>query len=637
MKRMIRRRLCMVILTAMLLTLFLNYFVQIQSARRGMHEEALDNFKQIEQILDQNEQDTARARQELKQDCFIRAKAAAYILQSHPGVIPDQEEMKKIAGLLQVDELHLFDTQGNLYAGSEPKYYGYNFNSGEQMRFFLPMLTDHSLELCQDITPNTAESKLMQYAAVWRPDGQGIVQIGLEPTRVLEAMKKNELSYIFSLVTVENGSVIFAVDPENFRILGATQDALVGKELEDVGLGPEQVLSSRKGVRAELDGVDSYCVFAPSGSVILGMARSSVSLYRGVNRSTALVALYLVLVALLMIVSISNYIDRYIVDGISSINRKLTEITVGNLETTVEEDSTPEFSELSGRINLMVRSIRDNTNKLSQILDVAQVPIGVYEYNQRMRRVMVTSRVAGILGLAGDEATQLFADHALFEEHLEAIRQNPLNEEKGVYVLPGEPERFVRLETYFREYSVLGLIVDVTEDIRERRRIEQERDIDLLTGLYNRRAFYRRMEELFGNPNELGACAMLMADADNLKQVNDRFGHQNGDRYLQGVARIFRSVCSEKSVLARLSGDEFAAFLYGCANREELETLIERLRNVMNVETAELTGGEPIPVRFSAGCAFYPEDGEDYASLLKCADTAMYKVKRERKHRELEE
>ena len=57
-------------------------------------------------------------------------------------------------------------------------------------------------------------------------------------------------------------------------------------------------MSSRKGVRAELDGVDSYCVFAPSGSVILGMARSSSALYRGVNRSTALVALYLVLVVI---------------------------------------------------------------------------------------------------------------------------------------------------------------------------------------------------------------------------------------------------------------------------------------------------------------------------------------------------
>lgn len=631
MKRMIRKRLCMVILTAMLLTLFLNYFVQIQSARSSMYAGALDKFLQIEQILEQNEKDTARARQDLKQDCFIRAKAAAYIVQSRPEVIPDQNEMKKIANLLQVDELHLFDTEGNLYAGSEPKYFGYNFDSGEQMRFFLPMLTDRSLELCQDITPNTAESKLMQYAAVWRPDGRGIVQIGLEPTRVLEAMKKNELSYIFSMVTAENGSAIYAVDPENYQILGATQEQLVGRDLETIGLEPKQVLSRSKGFKAEVNGVESYCVFAPSGSVILGVTRSADLLYQEVNRSTALVALYLVLVSLLMIVFISNYIDRYIVDGIASINSKLTQITIGNLETTVEENSTPEFSELSGRINLMVRSILDNTSKLSQILEIARVPIGVYEYNQGMRRVMATSRVAEILGLTGDEADLLFADHSLFEERLAAIRQNPLDEEKGVYILPGEPQRFVRLETYFREYSVLGLIVDVTEDIRERRRIERERDIDLLTGLYSRRAFYRRMEELFDNPGQLGACAMIMADADNLKQVNDRYGHENGDRYLQGVARIFRAAGSERSVLARLSGDEFAVFLYGYSAREELEELIERLHSVMGAETVELTGGERIPVRFSAGWAFYPEDGGDFNTLLKGADTAMYAVKRERK------
>lgn len=631
MKQMIRRRLCIVILTVMLLTLFLNYFLQIQSARSDMYAGALDKFRQIEQILDQNEQDTARAKQDLKQDCFIRAKAAAYILQDRPEAVPDQNEMKKIANLLQVDELHLFDTEGNLYAGSEPKYFGYNFDSGEQMRFFLPMLTDRSLELCQDITPNTAERKLMQYAAVWRPDGQGIVQIGLEPTRVLEAMKKNELSYIFSMVTADNGSAIYAVDPESYRILGATQEQLVGRELAAVGLTPEQVQGSHGGFKAEVYGVDSYCVFMPFGSVILGMTESLSVLYREVNRSTALVALYLILIALLMIVSISKYIDRYIVDGISAINRKLTQITNGNLETMVEEDGTPEFSELSGRINLMVRSILDNTNKLSQILDIARVPIGVYEYSQGMRRVMATSRVAEILGLTDDEAGRLFADHSLFEAWLSAIGQSPLDEENGVYILPGEPQRFVRLETYYREYSVLGLVVDVTEEIQERRRIERERDIDLLTGLYNRRAFYRRMEELFDSPGKLGACAMIMADADNLKQVNDRYGHENGDRYLQGVAGIFRAVCGENSVLARLSGDEFAAFLYGYSAREELEELIKALYSVMSEETAEFNGQERIPVRFSAGCAFYPEDGNDFASLLKRADAAMYVVKRERK------
>ena len=89
-----------------------------------MYRNSMDKFLQIEQILEQNEQDTAQIKRQLEQDCFIRAKAAAYILQNHPEVVRDQQEMAKIANLLQVDEFHLFDTEGNLYAGSQPKYFG---------------------------------------------------------------------------------------------------------------------------------------------------------------------------------------------------------------------------------------------------------------------------------------------------------------------------------------------------------------------------------------------------------------------------------------------------------------------------------------------------------------------------------
>ena len=74
---------------------------------------------------------------------------------------------------MQVDELHLFDTKGKLFSGSVPKYYNYTFESGEQMKFFLPMLKDKSMQLCQEVTPNTAENKLMQYIAVWREDQKG--------------------------------------------------------------------------------------------------------------------------------------------------------------------------------------------------------------------------------------------------------------------------------------------------------------------------------------------------------------------------------------------------------------------------------------------------------------------------------
>lgn len=122
--------------------------------------------------------------------------------------------MQKIADLLQVDEFHLFDQSGLLYNGSQPKYFGYRFDSGEQMQAFLPMLNDKSMVIAQDVTPNTAEKKLMQYTAVWMENGENIVQIGIEPQRLLEAMRQTELSYIFSMVTPEEGTTIYVIDKE---------------------------------------------------------------------------------------------------------------------------------------------------------------------------------------------------------------------------------------------------------------------------------------------------------------------------------------------------------------------------------------------------------------------------------------
>ncbi len=153
MKQIIRKRLCIVILTAMLTTLLINYYIEIHNAQNEMYTSAQEMFWQVGQILDQNEKEAEKERENLKEQCFIRAKAIAYILQDRPQVTGDQHEMEKIARLLQVDEFHLFDTKGNLYAGSEPKYFGLNFNSGQQMQFFLPMLENYDLQMCQDITP----------------------------------------------------------------------------------------------------------------------------------------------------------------------------------------------------------------------------------------------------------------------------------------------------------------------------------------------------------------------------------------------------------------------------------------------------------------------------------------------------
>lgn len=631
MKKTIQKRLSVIVIAAMLISLALNYYLQVKDVRHNMYQASKERFWQINQILAQNTEDTEQTRRDFEDNCLIRAKAAAYIVQYRPQIIEDLEEMQKIADLLQVDEFHLFDTEGNLYAGSQPKYFGLSFSSGSQMQFFLPMLEDRSLALCQDITPNTAEQKLMQYAAVWREDGEGIVQIGMEPDRVLEALKMNELSYIFSLVTSDSGSTIVAIDPDSYKILGSTNSEYVGRQLTELGLNPDQISIRETGIQAAVNGTGSYCVFSDTDSVILGYIRTNTSLYENMNRNSLLLALYLLLLAAIIIITISNYLDRYIIKGISDTNDKLLLITKGNLDTKVEVNTSPEFAQLSGQINVMVNSLLDSTNKLSAILNTVKIPIAVYEYNPGMKRVLATTRAAGILDLPEDQMERLLSDYQLFEAKLAQIRRSPVEGEQEIYRLPGVSPRYIRLESLHHDHSIIGIIMDVTQETSEKLQIVRERDVDVLTGLFNRRAFYSRMDQLFQSSSQLGRAVLMMADADNLKQVNDRCGHESGDCYLQEIAAILQTCRAPHVIRARLSGDEFVLFIYGASSREELDQYIVDICAAMESRSVTLHNQMCIPVRFSQGCAYYPDDGCDSTQLLKLADERMYENKNKRR------
>ena len=131
------------------------------------------------------------------------------------------------------------------------------------MQFFLPMLENYDLQMCQDITPNTAEGKLMRYAAVWREDRKGIIQVGLEPTTVLDSMKLTELSLPYSpLVTSEKDSTVYAIDPESGKPYWDPQmKHWWENKSREIGLHPDQLSVTNRAVRAVLNQKDSYCVF----------------------------------------------------------------------------------------------------------------------------------------------------------------------------------------------------------------------------------------------------------------------------------------------------------------------------------------------------------------------------------------
>ena len=179
-------------------------------------------------VIDKNESIESDFVKSLKDDYIVRAKAISYIVDAKPEVEYDVDELQKIAGLMSVDEIHLIDDTGTIYSGSLPKYFGYSFDSGEQMAFFKQMLNNYDLTLCQDVTPNTAEAKEMMYAITWNEAKTHMVQVGITPKRLLKELKRNQISNVVADMPVYKGMEIYVVDAKTKKILGATDASWVG-------------------------------------------------------------------------------------------------------------------------------------------------------------------------------------------------------------------------------------------------------------------------------------------------------------------------------------------------------------------------------------------------------------------------
>ena len=179
-------------------------------------------------VIDKNESIESEFVKSLKDDYIVRAKAISYIADAKPEVEYDVDELQKIAGLMSVDEIHFIDDTGTIYSGSLPKYFGYSFDSGEQMAFFKQMLNNKDLTLCQDVTPNTAEAKEMMYAITWNEAKTHMVQVGITPKRLLKELKRNQISNVVADMPVYKGMEIYVVDVKTKKILGATDASWVG-------------------------------------------------------------------------------------------------------------------------------------------------------------------------------------------------------------------------------------------------------------------------------------------------------------------------------------------------------------------------------------------------------------------------
>ena len=614
-KQLINRYLYTISFILIFFSLMIVSIIQLKIEHERAHAEGLRSLAQIEQIMTDNQQELEIIQTEYQKTCLLNAKVVSRLIESSPDLLYNLEELRNIASHLEIDEIHFFDNTGRIFTGTHPEYYNLTFDSGEQMAFFKPLLKDKSLELVQDITPNTAEEKLMQYSALWSRNKEYIIQIGMEPVNIQKKTAKNELSYIFSLFKVNPDIYYFAIDSDSGNIVGASREETVNLNCNEVGFSFTDIQNGEEEIYANICGKESYCIFRKINSTYVAYVVHLQHLYREIPIIICILFLCMVVIAIILTTSFNEYMKTNLVSKLHKINNLLSSITNGNLKQIVDVRNVYELSELSTHINTMVQSLFSSNSKLTYILSRTNFYLGTYEYSHTNNHIQFSEYIPTLFSWDEETLKTLSTNADSFKDYINAIRTNPILYEPNVYEIG---DKYIKIDEILENDYILGVVMDVTSTIKTRKKLVQEIHLDTLTGLYNHKGVEIELHTLFSSPEALKFFAMIILKADGLSKINTNFGPDNGDIYLQKIANIITDFGIKNSLAARQWGGEFILFLYGYDSETEVSKAIDLLTYIQNHTIIHLDNNIDVPVEFSFSyCISSGLEHTDYHALLK--------------------
>jgi len=218
--------------------------------------------------------------------------------------------------------------------------------------------------------------------------------------------------------------------------------------------------------------------------------------------------------------------------------------------------------------------------------------------------------------------------HQLFEESMDgstgsASTETQVRRKDGSMV---QIELHNQIQRFGEDWIIVGVMRDITERKQAQQRLHHLAHYDALTGLLNRAQFYKTLERTLAQPaGEECPVAVMFIDLDHFKNVNDTLGHAIGDDLLEQIGLRLVQCVRGSDTVGRLGGDEFALILVLRDGPRGAAIVASKVREAF-LRPFDLDGHE-FSVTCSIGITLYPEDASDPETLLKYADTAMYRAK----------
>ena len=372
-----------------------SFAVLVRLANHHYSDSAEVISHQIGDLIRSNENEKAELQASLKEEYISKAKALAYILEKDPALEADYDELCRVSALLGIDEVNIFDHDGLIAYSTVEDYVGFSIYSGGQIAFFEPMMTDHSLELCQDLTPNTKEGKLVMYAAVWRSDDDSLVEIGITPQRLLAAMENKDISRVFDKMPVDH-TVYFVYDTETDNIVASTAPSLMG--LSDGEMDFELRSTGSKTKMTEIDGETYIYSLRAYDKYMIGVCEEQKHLYRDVTVDSAILFVFMAISVAGLLASITvttrrekqkeqQYIGELqdFTDQLSSYKRAILSDALISLEANLTQD------------NLYYGVWKDDSGNMVPLKEIVELemPCSYDTYIQRWNNRFVKDHATG--------------------------------------------------------------------------------------------------------------------------------------------------------------------------------------------------------------------------------------------------
>jgi len=306
----------------------------------------------------------------------------------------------------------------------------------------------------------------------------------------------------------------------------------------------------------------------------------------------------------------------------------------------VESSGVPEIADLEAALERMREALtrtsisRDYLDALLNSMSDAVLVVApdgrVRTANESAARLLGVERQA----LAGTEFESLVA-----EQHRPAFDAEQLLGTRGETVVRTSQGQTIPVSVSASPISsddpsfqgAIFVLRDITERKRAERRIRYLARFDMLTKMPNRMQFQHLLQQAIARARRrTGGLALLYLDVDHFKEINDTFGHAAGDRVLETLSERLLRALPRESVVGRLAGDEFAAFVETDDGREERRQQGAAIARLLLKEVSRplQVGDHEIDVTASIGIACCPEDADNVVDLIRNADAAMYHAKR---------